>query len=209
MLLMSFAAMSCDRPNVGQQDLPEPAAEQPAAPGASRTAVFAGGCFWCVEAVFEQLDGVSDVVSGYAGGNAGNADYNAVSAGATNHAEVVQITYDPQRITYGKLLKVFFATHDPTQLNAQGPDHGRQYRSAIFYADEPQRQSAEAYIQQLNEADVYDKPIVTTLEPLEAFYPAEKYHQDFVQNNPQHGYVRMWALPKIDKVREKFSDQLK
>ena len=205
---MMFSGFSCDRP--AETNLPEPAADQqqPAEPSQA-SAVFAGGCFWCVEAVFEQLRGVSEVISGYAGGTAEHADYRAVCSGATDHAEVVKIVYDPSQITYGQLLKVFFATHNPTQLNAQGPDTGRQYRSAVFYADEEQKQLAEAYIKQLEAAGTYDQPIVTTLEPLEKFYPAEDYHQNYVQYNPAQRYIVNNALPKVKKVRDKFGDLIK
>ena len=217
MIPFGFGA-SCSRPAAAAADVPAPtgaAADAPAtqpAEGEEREqakAVFAGGCFWCVEAVFEQLDGVGDVVSGYAGGSAETATYDKTSAGGTGHAEVVEVTYDPSVITYGELMHVFMSTHHPTQVNGQGPDHGSQYRSAIFYADEGQRAQAEAYIVQLNESGVFDKPIATTLEPLDRFYPAEQYHQDFVVNNPDHGYVRQWALPKIEKVRTKFADDIK
>lgn len=170
---------------------------------ATAKAVFAGGCFWCTEAVCERVVGVKNVVSGYAGDSADKADYKKVSMGTTNHAEAIEITYDPKKISYGKLLKVFFAAaHDPTQLNKQGPDWGKQYRSAIFYANEEQRKVAQAYIQQLDAAGVFNKKIVTTLEKLEKFYPAEDYHQDFVRNNPNHGYVVVNALPKIGKLKK-------
>src|SRR5438876_111852 len=154
-----------------------------------QTAVLAGGCFWCTEAVFEQLIGVEKVVSGYAGGKAEMAHYNIVSSGKTDHAESIQITFDPSKISYGQLLKVFFSVaHDPTQLNRQGPDYGRQYRSAVFYADQEQKQIAEAYIQQLQQVKVFSKPIVTEVTGLKGFYPAEEYHQDFVKRNPTHPY---------------------
>ncbi|MEX0886309.1 MAG: peptide-methionine (S)-S-oxide reductase MsrA [Phycisphaeraceae bacterium] len=195
-------ASSLPRPEVG---------DEPALAGEHerREAVFAGGCFWCVEAVFEQLAGVYGVTSGYAGGRADEASYQAVASGQTDHAEVVHIAYDPARISYATLLRVFFATHDPTQLNRQGPDRGRQYRSAVFYAHDWQREQAQAYIDQLNEAGIYPQPIVTTLEPLAAFFPAEAFHQDFVANNPDHPYVRAWALPKIEKVQDTFGDALR
>jgi methionine-S-sulfoxide reductase len=184
-------------------DLPQPKQELPVKEGqASRVAVFAGGCFWCVEAVFEQLPGVSDVVSGYAGGTPETANYTAVSGGDTDHAEVIQITYDPAKIGYGQLLRVFFGTHDPTTLNRQGPDAGRQYRSAIFYSDADEKRVAEGYIRQLTEAKAFSKPIVTTLEPLEKFHPAEKYHQDFVRFNPNHPYVRAWMPSKQEKLEK-------
>lgn len=173
------------------------------------TAVFAGGCFWCVEAVFEELDGVIDAVSGYAGGSKETAHYEAVCSGTTGHAEAVQIIYDPAKISFGKLLEVHFATHDPTTLDRQGNDTGSQYRSAIFYANEAERQAAEDYIAELTKNGVFGRPIVTTLEPLTAFYPAEAYHQNYVCANPRQGYVRSVALPKVDKVRKLFADNIK
>ncbi len=172
-------------------------------------AVLAGGCFWCVEAVFRQLDGVVDAVSGYSGGTERAANYKAVSTGRTGHAEAVKIVYDPAKLSYEQLLKVHFATHDPTTRNRQGNDVGPQYRSAIFYANEQEKAIAEAFIADLNDAKVFKRPIVTTLEPLAAFYPAEPVHQDFVVCNPTHPYVRSVALPKVEKVREKFQDLVK
>jgi len=189
---------------------PDPVVDE--APGASgvRKAVLAGGCFWCTEAVFEQLKGVKSVVSGYAGGRAQTARYDVVSSGRTDHAEAIEITYDPAKISYGKLLKVFFSVaHDPTQLNRQGPDHGRQYRSAVFYSSGEQKKVAEAYIKQLTAAGVFSDPIVTELEPLDKFYPAEEYHQDFVARNPAQGYVRAYALPKVQKTKKAFREDLK
>ncbi len=172
-------------------------------------AVFAGGCFWCVEAVFRQLDGVLEVTSGYDGGDAETANYEAVSTGRTGHAEAVQIVYDPRKISYEQLLKVHFATHDPTTRNRQGNDVGTQYRSAIFYANEAQKQLAEAMIADLSRARVYRRPIVTTVEPLRGFYPAEAYHQDFVACHLGNPYVRAVAMPKVAKVRAKFKNLLK
>ena len=172
-------------------------------------AVFAGGCFWCVEAVFEQLDGVVDAISGYAGGEAETANCQAVCTGKTGHAEAVKIIYDPKKIAYEELLKVHFATHDPTTLNRQGNDVGPQYRSALFYASEEEKQLAEAFLADLQEAKIFKRPIVTTLEPLKIFYPAEAYHQDYVACNRAQPYVRAVALPKVKKVRAKFKDQLK
>ena len=172
-------------------------------------AVIAGGCFWCVEAVFEELDGVHDVISGYAGGDKATANYDAVSSGGTKHAEAVQIIYDPKKVTYEQLLKVHFATHDPTTKDRQGNDVGPQYRSAIFYANDQEKQLAEAFIADVNESKTFKSPIVTTLEPLTEFYPAESYHQNYVCRNPMQGYVRGVATPKVDKVREKFKDMLK
>lgn len=173
------------------------------------TAVFAGGCFWCVEAVFEELDGVIDAVSGYAGGSRETANYEAVCTGTTGHAEAVQIVYDPDKIDFAKLLRVHFATHDPTTLNRQGNDAGPQYRSAIFCADDEERRIAQAVIAELTQARAFDRPIVTTLEPLGEFYPAETYHQSYVCMNPRQGYVRAVALPKVEKVRKLFGDDLK
>ena len=211
MLILSLAAHACTRPAYAAADLPKPAIDLPApAEGeTSRSAVFAGGCFWCTEVVFEQLAGVTEVVSGYAGGTPESADYKKVSNGETDHAESIRITYDPAKITFGELLRVFFTVVDPTTKNYQGPDHGRQYRSAIFYASEDEKRVAEAYIKQLDDAKLFKAPIVTTLEPLRGFYPAEQYHQDYVKNHPNDGYVRQWALPKLEKVRAKFADELK
>lgn len=195
---------ACSRPAHAVTDLPEPKADIQTPPDAAqpKKAVLAAGCFWCVEAVFERIEGVSDAVSGYAGGDESDATYEAVSSGATRHAEAVQITYDPSKVSYGQLLRVFFATHDPTTKDRQGPDWGHQYRSAIFYVDEEEKRVAEAYIQQLTEAKVFDDPIVTTLEPLTGFYPAEKYHQDFVGRNPSHPYVQQWVPGKLEKLEK-------
>ena len=183
---------------------PDPAIDAERGPAKSKqTAVLAGGCFWCTEVVFERVIGVDKVVSGYSGGDAASAQYKKVSEGRTEHAEVIQITYDPSRISYGQLLKIFFSVaHDPTQLNRQGPDYGKQYRSAIFYSNDEQKRIAEAYIQQLNQAHAVSGPIVTQVVALKAFYPAEAYHQDFVSNNPVHPYVMANALPKLDKLKK-------
>jgi peptide-methionine (S)-S-oxide reductase len=163
--------------------------------------VLAGGCFWCTEAVFENTPGVLDVVSGYAGDSAEKANYKLVSAGATRHAEAIEITFDPAKVSVGKLLQVFFSiAHDPTTLNRQGPDTGAHYRSAIFYADDDQLRVARAYIEQLDGAKLFDSPIVTTLEKLEQFFPAEDYHQDYARLNPGQPYIRQQALPKLVKI---------
>lgn len=185
-------------------DFPAPVVDAPRAAAKGRqTAVVAGGCFWCTEAVFENVAGVQKVVSGYSGGSAATAKYKLVGSGTTTHAEAIEITYDPSRITYGHLLKIFFSiAHDPTQLDRQGPDWGKQYRSAIFYGDEEQKKIAEAYIQQLTEAKVFPKPIVTQVVPLKGFFPAEDYHQDYVANNPDNPYVWANALPKIKKLKQ-------
>lgn len=172
-------------------------------------AVIAGGCFWCVEAVFEELDGVYEAVSGYAGGEASTANYKAVTGGRTGHAEAVKIVYDPAVIDFTTLLKVHFATHDPTTLNRQGADMGPQYRSAIFYANDTEKAAAQALIDSLTESKAFGKPIVTTLEPLTGFYEAERYHQNYVCDNPDNPYVRGVAWPKVKKVREQFGDRLK
>ncbi|NQU12202.1 peptide-methionine (S)-S-oxide reductase MsrA [bacterium] len=212
--MTTIFGLSCSRPSdssgaAGKPPAPQRDLEEPVAAGETRTAVFAGGCFWCVESVFEQLTGVVRVVSGYAGGDAGTAHYDVVSAGRTDHAEAVQIIYNPAQISYGRLLQVFFSTHDPTQRNRQGPDAGRQYRSAVFYANDAQHAVATAYLRQLEEAGVYGQPIATALEKLDRFYPAEEYHQDFVARHPTHPYVKMWALPKLQKLREAYGDELK
>lgn len=182
-------------------------APNPTAPRAE--AVFAGGCFWCVEAVFEELDGVSEAVSGYAGGTAETANYDEVSTGRTGHAEAVKIVYDPTKIDYATLLRVHFATHDPTQLNRQGNDYGPQYRSAIFYSSDDERRIAEEFIQRLNDSQAFPRPVVTTVEALTRFYPAESRHQNYVCNNPSASYVAFVAMPKVKKTREKFGDLLK
>jgi peptide-methionine (S)-S-oxide reductase len=209
-MFSTLFAISCERPLHAASDLPKPAVDLPKAPdGQMQQAVFAGGCFWCTEAVFQQLNGVGSVVSGYAGGSEKTATYEQVCSGTTGHAEAIQITYESSKISYGQLLRVFFATHDPTTKNAQGPDHGTQYRSAIFFKDDEQKRVAGAYIKQLEDAKVFSKPIVTTLEPLERFYLAERYHQDYVDRNPFDPYIQQIAMPKVMKVREKFPDQLK
>jgi peptide-methionine (S)-S-oxide reductase len=174
------------------------------------TAVFAGGCFWGVEAVFEQLTGVSNVVSGYSGGSPDTANYETVSHGATGHAEAVQITYDPKRISYEQLLKVFFTVaHDPTELNRQGPDTGTQYRSAIFFTNQEQERVARAYISQLDKSRSFSQPIVTQMAPLQKFYAAEDYHQNFLDRNPTYPYIVIHDLPKLDRLRQEFPKLVK
>ena len=200
MLFLLFAAGIA----AGAEILPDPLTGMKRANAkGEQTAVIAGGCFWCTEAVFEQLAGVTNVVSGYAGGTRETAKYNLVAAGETDHAESIQITFDPSRISYGELLKVFLSTaHDPTQLNKQGPDHGAQYRSAIFYANDEQQQIAKAYIEQLGQAKAFRAQIVTQVRELKQFFPAEQSHQDFVKRNPGHPYVLVNAVPKLKKTRE-------
>jgi peptide-methionine (S)-S-oxide reductase len=190
------------------------AAEVPAPPmdtkemmKGTQTAVLAGGCFWGMEGVFERLKGVTDVTSGYSGGEKNTAHYEMVGSGMTGHAESIQIRYDPTKISYGTLLKVFFTVaHDPTELNFQGPDHGTQYRSAIFYANEGQKQVAEAYIRTLDAAKVYSGPIVTQVVPLKGFYAAEDYHQNFLDKNPDYPYIVFWDLPKIAFLKKTYPD---
>ena len=186
--------------------LPGPAVDiPPAAPAGVQTAVLAGGCFWGVEGVFEHVKGVTRVVSGYAGGTPDTATYRHVSSGRTGHAEAVRISYDPARISYGQLLKVFFSVaHDPTELNRQGPDTGPQYRSAIFYASAEQKRVAEATIAQLQKARAFPRPIVTRVAPLQAFHDAEAYHQDYLAHHPSQPYVVINDLPKIAKLKRQF-----
>lgn len=175
-----------------------------------QSVVLAGGCFWCVEAVYAEVDGVLGLTSGYAGGSAETADYETVCTGTTGHAESVQVRFDPRRISYGQVLKLFFSVaHDPTTLNRQGADAGTQYRSAIFYADADQKRVAEAYIDQLNRAGVFSSKIVTSLEPLQAFYVAEEYHQGYAASHPNQPYIAAVAMPKVQKLRTYFSDRLK
>lgn len=181
---------------------PSPPAEGPA-PTGLQTAVFAGGCFWGIEAVFEHLKGVKSAVSGYSGGTLRNPSYEDVTTGQTGHAEAVEVTYDPQVISYGTLLKVFFSVaHDPTQLNYQGPDHGTQYRTALFVRNAAQRSTAEAYIQALTAAQIWKDPIVTEVTDLSAFWPAEEYHQDFIVKNPRQPYIVRFDLPKLRDLEQ-------
>lgn len=186
--------------------LPDPAVDIPLARAAgSQTAVLAGGCFWGVEGVFEHVKGVTRVVSGYAGGDADTATYPQVSTGRTGHAESVRIDYDPSRISYGTLLKVFFAVaHDPTELNRQGPDTGTQYRSAVFYASAEQKRVADDYVAQLQKARVFPRPIVTQVVPLKGFYDAEAYHQNYLEHHPNQPYIVINDLPKIANLQRQF-----
>jgi len=192
----------------GAVALPAPTADMAAAAAkAPQTAVFAGGCFWGVEAVFRHVKGVSRAVSGYAGGAADTASYDMVSTGRTGHAESVQVTFDPTQVSYGQLLRVFFSVaHDPTQLNRQGPDHGTQYRSAIFTTSEDQSRVAKAYVAQLDKAKVFGRAIVTEVVMLPAFYPAEAYHQNFLALNPTYPYIVYNDLPKLANLKTQFPD---
>lgn len=182
------------------ETFPDPAFDPPHATG---TAVLAGGCFWCTEGVFRELAGIRSVTPGYAGGTADTANYKAVCGGDTAHAEVIKLEYDPAQISFGQILKIFFwLAHDPTQKNRQGNDVGAQYRSAIFYLDETQREIASKYIEQIETANIFKAPIATTLEKLENFYEAEAYHHNYAALNPHQGYIQAVAQPKIDKTRE-------
>lgn len=190
-------------------DFPDPALDNKTQRG-KQVAVLAGGCFWCTEVVFQQIEGVEKVVSGYSGGDAASAKYEIVSTGRTGHAEAVEVTFDPQKISYGQLLKVFFdVAHDPTQLNRQGPDVGPQYRSAVFYTNPEQKKIAEAYIKQLDQAKVFHRPIVTQVVEMKAFYAAENYHQNFCNRNPKNSYVVNVAMPKVEKAKQKVPGLLK
>jgi len=197
---------------IAPDDFPNPTVDlPPAAPGAPHaSAVLAGGCFWCTEAVYRELDGVLAVTPGYAGGTRETANYEAVSTGRTKHAEAIRITYDPSRVMYGQLLKIFFSiAHDPTQLNRQGNDIGPQYRSALFPTSDDQRRVAEAYIKQLDAAGAFTAPIVTTIEPDVEFYEAETYHRDYARRNPSSPYIATVSTPKVRKLEKYFPEQLK
>jgi peptide-methionine (S)-S-oxide reductase len=179
----------------------------PAAAGGTQTVVLAGGCFWGMQAVYEHTKGVTQAVSGYAGGQKDTAHYQTVSTGTTGHAESVSVTFDPREISYGKILQIYFSVaHNPTELNYQGPDEGTQYRSTIFYANDDQKRVAAAYIAQLGQAHVFSAPIVTKLEPLSGFYPAEVYHQDFAVTHPSYPYIVFNDLPKVDNLKKLFAD---
>ena len=186
--------------------VPAPVLDEPVgAAGTTETAVLAGGCFWGVQGVFQHVNGVIEAESGYAGGEASTASYDEVSTGTTGHAESVRITYDPSQVTFGDLLRIFFTVvQDPTQLDYQGPDHGTQYRSAIFAQNPTQRRIAEAYVDQLGEAAVFPAPIVTTVSPAAEFFPAEAYHQDFLNSNPTHPYIAANDVPKVDALKKLF-----
>jgi peptide-methionine (S)-S-oxide reductase len=187
--------------------IPAPGLDPADASGALQTAVFAGGCFWGVQGVFQHTEGVDNAVSGYAGGAVEDPNYQQVTTGSTGHAEAVAIRYDPQKISYGKLLQIFFSVaHDPTTLNRQGPDVGTQYRSAIYTTTDEQKRVAEAYIKQLDAAKVYDSPIVTELAPLKKFYQAEDYHQDYATIHPTQPYIVYNDLPKIENLKTMFPD---
>ncbi len=206
-ILSALAVIACTS-SVAAPALPDPVVDTPKAPSQrTQTAVLAGGCFWGVDAVFKHVKGVTQVVSGYSGGAKETADYEKVSSGTTGHAESVQVSYDPSKITYGQLLKVYFSVaHDPTELNRQGPDTGTQYRSVIFYANDEQKRVASAYIAQLEAAKVFRRRIVTQVAPLKAFYPAEAYHQDYLEHHPDQPYIVINDLPKLAALHRQFPD---
>lgn len=201
-------AAGCSSTNASSAAIPNPTVDMPQAKaGETGKAVFAGGCFWGIEAVFEHIKGVKQATSGYAGGTRDTADYEKVSSGNTGHAEAVEVIFDPAQISYGQLLKVFFSVaHDPTQLNRQGPDHGPQYRSALFFANADQQRVAQAYIEQLTAARRFSKPIVTQVAPLEAFYAAEDYHQNYARLHPNDGYIVFNDAPKVANLKKQFPE---
>ncbi len=205
--LVLFAAEATSGASSQAQPVAAPFVDTTAPFAAVDTAVFAGGCFWGIEAVFEHVNGVKSAVSGYAGGNVGSSSYEQVSTGDTGHAESVQVIYDPSQVSYGKLLQIFFSVaHDPTQLNRQGPDRGTQYRSEIFYNTPRQQQVAESYIKQLTAAKTFSRPIVTKLEKLRGFYPAEEYHQDYLVRHPNQPYIVINDQPKVAALKKQFPD---
>jgi peptide-methionine (S)-S-oxide reductase len=207
-ILAACVAVAC---NSAQGQLPELIVKgtAPVAHG-EQTAVLAGGCFWGVDAVFKHVKGVKNVVSGYAGGKGATAEYDLVSTGETGHAESVKVTFDPAQVSYSQLLRIFFSVaHDPTQLNRQGPDEGTQYRSAIFYGNEEQKQTAQAYIDQLNKAKVLSGPIVTQVVPLQGFFAAEDYHQNFLARNPNYHYIVFNDMPKLRALQHQFPEMYK
>ena len=203
-LVLGLLTAGCAKASAAAS-IPAPDIDEHGGPTADRIAVFAGGCFWGIEAVFEHIKGVKNAVSGYAGGTKETAHYEMVETGRTGQAESVEVTYDPSQISYGQLLQVFFsAAHDPTQLNRQGPDAGPQYRSVIFFASPEQQRIAQAYIDQLNQTTVFKRSIVTRVEPLQMFYAAEAYHQDYAAHHPTDLYIVINDLPKVGRLREQF-----
>jgi peptide-methionine (S)-S-oxide reductase len=210
MIMMSAEACNQSNPTAPSNDKNAHVEYDQEALEKLETAYFASGCFWCVEAIFESVEGVGEVISGYSGGSAKDANYKDVSAGITDHAEAVEVYYDPSVVTYKTLLKVFFGSHDPTTLNRQGPDAGRQYRSEIYYKNEAEKTTTDQFIQQLYEDGTFDKGTITTLiTPLDKFYPAEDYHQNYERLNPNQGYVRAVSVPRLKKFQAKFPDLLK
>jgi peptide-methionine (S)-S-oxide reductase len=208
LLAASFALRVLPLAAESARSIPPPVIDEPASPEAtSEVAVLAGGCFWGVQGVFQHAEGITSAVSGYAGGGADTAHYEMVGTNTTGHAEAVRVTFDPRRITYGRILQIYFSVaHDPTELNRQGPDVGTQYRSAIFPTNSEQTHIAEAYIARLNQAHVFDAPVVTKIEAGRDFYPAEDYHQDFLARNPRYPYIVINDLPKIETLKRLFPD---
>jgi peptide-methionine (S)-S-oxide reductase len=205
-LLLAFALSGCVEAQT-QARIPAPQTDEALAHSSGKeTAVFAGGCFWGTQAVFERVKGVIATTAGYAGGSAATATYAQVTTETTGHAESVKVVFDPSKISYGKLLQIFFSVHDPTQLNRQGPDVGTSYRSAIFYTSDAQRNIGTAYIAQLNAAHVFPKPIVTQVTPLKGFYDGESYHQDYALHNPDNPYILVCDRPKIATLRKEFPE---
>jgi peptide-methionine (S)-S-oxide reductase len=206
-LLVGFSLSGCGVAGAEGQSgrLPDPTVDESVAGAGTHTVVFSGGCFWGVQAVFEHVNGVISATSGYSGGDLKNPSYEAVSTGTTGHAESVQVVYDPTKVTFGQLLKVFFSVaHDPTELNRQGPDSGTQYRSAIFTTSAEQERVTHAYIDQLSGAKIYPKPIVTQVAPLSTFYPAEAYHQDYFKHHPESMYIVINDVPKVENLKLQF-----
>ena len=205
--LMAVVGIIASHSSAEERRIVPPPAVDEEARGGAETAVLAGGCFWGVQGVFQHVDGVKSAISGYAGGGAATAHYNMTSRGDTGHAESVRITFDPKRVSYGKLLQIFFSVaHDPTELNYQGPDRGTQYRSAIFPQTEEQARIAKAYVAQLNTAHAFNAPIVTTIEPGKAFYRAEDHHQDYLAHNPDQPYIAYYDMLKIKNLERRFPD---
>lgn len=211
---LSLLLIACSPSNTNSNTAPASQAATVANPSSAElagtdTATFAGGCFWCTEAIFERTAGVVDVISGYAGGTQPNPTYREVSSGKTNYAEAVQVYYNPDIITYNELLEIFYATHDPTQLNRQGPDVGEQYRSEVFYHDTDQENAVRSYQGKLDASGKYDDPIVTKISAYTTFYKAEDYHQDYYENNPNQPYIVSVSRPKVEKFIKQFPDKLK
>lgn len=202
----AFRSLGARPPAAPNSAMPKPAVDAPLASAKGQeTAVFAGGCFWGVQAVFEHVKGVTSATSGYSGGYVKSPSYETVSSGLSGHAETVSVVFDPSQISYGQLLMIYFSVaHDPTQLNRQGPDSGSQYRSSIFYTSDEQKRIADAYVAQLTNDKIYSRPIVTKIVPFAAFYPAEDYHQDFLKHNPDNPYIQMNDLPKLDDLKLHF-----
>jgi peptide-methionine (S)-S-oxide reductase len=207
-LVLAASLTGCTASAASRAPIPAPTSDSPlAAKSGKQTAVFAGGCFWGTQAVFERVKGVLKTTTGYSGGSASSATYDQVTTETTGHAESVQVVFDPSKITYGQLLRIFFSVaHDPTELNRQGPDVGTSYRSAIFYANDEQKRLATAYIRQLDAAHIFPRPIVTQVVPLKGFYRAEDYHQDYALHNPDNPYILICDRPKIAALKEQFPD---